>query len=126
MLSQDSMEFNARINKMDLSLLQPFFPDLKQLSGTLNTEVTLSGSTTDPQLDGHLEISELTVQPPWLNTPFSEGIIKLDFNQKEVEIDSLFIRMNEGTIFLFGNLTHQLGGLESANFQTIINNIKMR
>lgn len=123
MISRDSIQFNARIKRMDLSLLQPFFPDFGQLSGTLNTEVALSGSTSDPQLDGHLEVRELTLQPSWVNAPFSEGIIKLDFNQKEAKVDSLFMRANEGTIFLSGKLTHQRGELENANLQIDMNNV---
>jgi autotransporter translocation and assembly factor TamB len=124
-ISQDSMDINARIKQMDLSLMQPLIPDFTRLSGTLNTELVVSGSTTDPQLDGHLEIGDLTVQPPWLNTPFSEGIIKLDFNQKEVKVDSFFLRMNEGTILFFGNLTHERGELESANLQANISKLEI-
>jgi autotransporter translocation and assembly factor TamB len=124
-ISQDSMDFDARIKQMDLSLLQPFFPDLTQLSGTLNTELALSGSTTDPQLDGHLEISNLTVQPSWLNAPLSEGIIKLDFNQRDVKVDSFFMRLNEGTILFSGSLTHDRGEVESANLQANISNLKI-
>ncbi len=124
-VSQDSVEMAARIKQMDLSLLQPFFPDFTQLSGALNTELTLSGLTTDPQLDGHLEISELMAQPSWLDAPFSEGTIRLDFNQKEVKVDSFFMRMNEGTILFSGNLTHDRGELESANLQASINNVRI-
>ncbi len=124
-ITQDSMELNARIKQMDLSLMQPFVPDFTRLSGTLNAELALRGSTTDPRLDGHLEISELLVQPSWLNAPFSEGTIKLDFNRREVKVDSFFMRMNEGTILFSGHLTHDQGELESANLQANINNVRI-
>ncbi len=124
-ISQDSMDLDARIKQMDLSLMQPFIPDFARLSGTLNTELSLSGSTTDPQLEGHLEIGDLTAQPSWLNSPLRQGTIRLDFNQKEVKVDSLFMRMNEGTILFSGSLRHERGELESADLQMNISNLKI-
>ncbi len=122
-ISQDSIEFKARIKQLNLSLLQPFIPDLKLLSGTLNTELALKGPTADPQLNGHLEVRELMLQPAWLDAPFDEGVIKLDFSQNEVKVDSIFMRKGQGTILVSGDLAQEQGGLADADVQVSIFNI---
>lgn len=124
-ISRDSLICNARIEQMDLSLLQPFLADLKNLSGRLNTEITLSGSPQNPQVDGQLQVRELALQPPWLNAPISRGVIKIGFNRDQVNIDSLSIRINGGTVFASGNFAHHRGALSDANLQVRINDLKI-
>ncbi|MGB7063243.1 MAG: translocation/assembly module TamB domain-containing protein [Candidatus Zixiibacteriota bacterium] len=124
-LSSDSLQFRARVNQMDLATLQPFFPDLAQLSGILNTEVALSGSTQDPEVDGHLEVRGLTVQPAWLNVPLDQGVVKLEFNRNEFKIDSVFVRLEQGTIFVSGNLTHDEGELVHADVRVKVSDVKI-
>jgi autotransporter translocation and assembly factor TamB len=122
-LSPDSLRFQARVKQMDMATLHPFFPDLAQLAGTLNTEVILSGSTADPELDGHLEIRGLTVRPDWLNMPFDQGVIKLKFKKSELQIDSVFMRLSEGIIFVSGNLTHDQGELTHADVRVNVSDV---
>jgi len=124
-ISRDSLICNARIEQMDLSLLQPFFADLKNLCGRLNTEITLSGSLQNPQVDGQLQVRELALQPPWLNAPLSRGVIKLGFNRNQVNIDSLYICIDGGRIFASGNFSHHRGALSDANLQVRINDLKI-
>ena len=124
-LSPDSLQFRARVNQMDLATLQPFFPDLAQLSGILNTEVALSGSTQDPEVDGHLEVRGLTLQPGWLKVPFSQGVVKLEFNRNEFKIDSIFVGLDQGTIFVSGNLTHDKGELAHADIRVNVSDVKI-
>jgi autotransporter translocation and assembly factor TamB len=124
-ISSDSIQLNSRIDQMDLSLLQPFVPDFKQLSGYLNTQLNLSGPKTDPQLDGHLEIHELILQPPGLNAPFEEGVVRVSFNRDDVRIDSLFLEANGGNIFVTGELSHQGGQLANANIRVRIDSLKI-
>lgn len=124
-LSPDSLQFGARVKQMDIATLQPFFPDLTQLSGILNTEFALSGSTKNPEVDGRLEARELTVQPSWLNAPFDRGVVKLDFNKNKLKIDSLFIRLGGGTIFVSGDLTHDKGELAHVDVQVNVTDVNI-
>jgi autotransporter translocation and assembly factor TamB len=124
-LSPDSLQFRARVNQMDLATLRPFFPDLAQLSGILNTELALSGSTEDPEVNGHLEVRGLIVQPDWLNVPFDQGVVKLEFNRNELKIDSVFVRLDQGTIFVSGNLTHDQGELAHADVRVNVSDVKI-
>ncbi|KPL03073.1 MAG: hypothetical protein AMJ90_04105 [candidate division Zixibacteria bacterium SM23_73_2] len=124
-ISSDSLNFNAQIKQMDLTLLQPFFNDFKKLSGTLNMEIGLTGSPKNPNIDGQLEVRELALHPAILNTPLEKGVIKIGFNRNQVKVDSLFTTMNGGTIFVSGNLTHDKGGLTDANLEAKINDVKI-
>ncbi len=124
-ISPDSLRFHTRIKRMDLATLQPFFPDFTQLSGILNTELTLSGSTDDFEVDGNLEVRELTLQPSWLNEPFHQGVVKLNLNKNELDIDSLFIRLDGGTIFVSGDLTHDKGELVHADVRAEITDVRI-
>jgi hypothetical protein len=124
-ISSDSLQLASQIRRMDLSLLQPFIPDFKRLSGYLNTQLNLSGPKTDPQLDGHLEINELVLQPPGLNAPFEEGVVRVDFNRDDVRIDSLLLRANGGNIFVTGELSHQGGQLASADIRVRIDSLNI-
>jgi autotransporter translocation and assembly factor TamB len=124
-ISSDSLQLTSRIKRMDLSLLQPFVPDFKQLSGYLNTQLSLSGPTADPQLDGHLEIHELVLQPYWFDTPFREGVVKISFDRDNVKIDSLFLRANGGNIFVSGELSHQGGQLANADIRVSMDSLRI-
>lgn len=124
-ISRDSLRCSVSIEQMDLSLLQPFFADLKNLCGRLNTEITLSGSLQNPQLNGQLQVRELAVQPPWLNAPLSRGVIKARFDRNRVKIDSLSIRINGGRVFASGNFAHHRRALSDANLQVRINDLKI-
>ncbi len=124
-ISQDSMEFTAQINQMDLSLLQPFLTDVEKLSGTLNTEVRVIGLLESPQLEGQLEVQGLVMQPLFLDTPMTGGVVKVGFSQNQVYLDSLFIQMGGGTVFATGTLTHELGKLSDANVQAVIKDVNI-
>jgi autotransporter translocation and assembly factor TamB len=124
-ISSDSLQLASQIKRMDLSLLQPFVPDFKQLSGYLNTQLNLSGPRADPQLDGHLEIHKLVLQPPGLNAPFEEGVVKISFDRDDVKIDSLFLRANGGNIFVTGKLSHLGGQLASADIRVSMDSLRI-
>jgi autotransporter translocation and assembly factor TamB len=125
-ISPDSLEMTAHIHQMDLSLVQPFFVRLEKLSGTLNTEVLLSGSPQDPQMKGHLTIHRLVLQPRDLDTPLTGGVVTARFDRDTVVIDSLFMCYGNGTIFLSGRAAHSFGELTDANLQTRVRDIHIR
>jgi autotransporter translocation and assembly factor TamB len=65
------------------------------------------------------------VQTAFLSTVMDEGVIKLRFNQSQVIVDSVFMRMDDGSIFLSGTLAHQRGELQDADLQAIIDKVKI-
>lgn len=125
MVSPDSLAISLGIKQMDLSLLQPFLTDIEKLSGTLNTEVTITGSLENPQVDGELRVRDLVAQPLFLDTPMTGGVVKVGFSRSQVDLDSLFILMGGGTVLASGTLTHESGELSDANLQAVIKDVKI-
>ncbi|MGB2697119.1 MAG: translocation/assembly module TamB domain-containing protein, partial [Candidatus Zixiibacteriota bacterium] len=125
MVSRDSLAISLGIKQMDISLLQPFLTDVEKLSGTLNTEIRVIGLLESPQLQGQLEVRGLVMQPLFLDTLMTGGVVKVGFSQNQVYLDSLFIRIGGGTVFASGILTHVLGELSDANLQAVIKDMKI-
>lgn len=111
-VNPDSLYLTAYTDHMDISLFQPFLPMLGQLSGTMNSELVVSGSISDPKLNGHLEVRQMSMRPPFFSKPFEQGILKADFDYDAVRLDSLFMRKENGFVFMAGNLTHTGGDLD--------------
>lgn len=124
-VTPDSLQLKADIQKMDLAMLQPFFTTLQKLSGTLNTEILLTGSPQDPQLKGELVIRNLVVQPQGLDTPLTRGMVTARFNRDTATIDSLFMRLGEGTIFVAGRVAHSRGELTDIDLQTQVKGVNI-
>jgi autotransporter translocation and assembly factor TamB len=124
-VTPDSLQLEANIRKMDLSLLQPFFTDVQNLSGTLNTEILLTGSPQDPQLKGQLMIRHLVLQPQGLDAPLTGGMVTARFDRDTATIDSLFIRLGEGTIFVAGHVAHSRGELTDIDLQTRVRGLNI-
>ncbi|MBN1211990.1 MAG: translocation/assembly module TamB domain-containing protein [candidate division Zixibacteria bacterium] len=110
LISRETLAFECGVDSFELSLAQPFVPDLAKLSGTLDGLVNLTGSPDNPRLDGYINIRQLLFQPALLNSPFREGIVKIRFDQTRVDIDSVFTLFNDGRMFLTGHLAYR--GLE--------------
>ncbi len=125
MVSPDSLELSALINKMDLSTLQPFLPDIKDLSGILDAELSAKGQTADPQIDGHVEIRALAFQPVGFDSPLNQGLVKIDFNKDQVKVDSLVLRKQQGIIFVSGILTHDKGELSKVDLSVSVDDVKI-
>lgn len=125
MIYPDSLDFNIGIKDFDISLLQPFTPDLNQLKGILNSAMLISGPFSDPRFSGTLKIRNLNLQPQILDTPLTHGVVKLSFYQRKVAIDSVFLRLNEGSIFTSGSFEHQNGELTQLGMNADVNNIKI-
>ncbi|KPK90984.1 hypothetical protein AMJ80_07770, partial [bacterium SM23_31] len=123
MIYPDSLDFNVGIKDFDISILQPLTPDIKQLKGVLNSVMLISGSFSDPRFSGTLRINKLSLQPPALDTPLTNGIVKMSFDQRKVDIDSVFLQLKEGSIFTYGGMAYQNGELTQLDLKADVNNI---
>ncbi|UCF06136.1 MAG: translocation/assembly module TamB domain-containing protein [bacterium] len=105
-ISKDSLRFDTGIDHLDLSLFHPFVPSMKHLSGNLNAAVSIMGTTSDPEINGDLSCKGLAFQPTWLEAPFTNGIVDLSFNRDRIRIDSLSVRLDNGSLYASGELVH--------------------
>lgn len=121
----DSLRFNARIREMNLTTLQPFLPELRDLSGNLNAELSAGGRTSDPSIDGHLEIRGLSFQPAWFDSPLNRGLVKIGFSQDQIRVDTLLIRKDHGVVFVSGSLVHNKGALSSVDLKVSVDDLEI-
>ena len=124
-ISSDSIGFNSSVRNIDLSLLGPFFPDLKQLSGRLGIEIAVNGSIQSPTVNGKLEIRDFSLKPHWFTTPLSNGVVKVEFKKNEVHVDSVFAQMGSGTVLITGSAAHTQRELTDLKLQAIMNDVHM-
>lgn len=116
-LSTDSVSLETRIRDIDLSLLQPFVPDLKGLAGTVNGELKLNGPPRAPGIDGRLAVRGVSVHHAQLGQPVSEGTVVVSFNRHDVVVDTLSLRFGEGSITATGSLTQRGSDLDRVNLR---------
>ncbi|MFH1008226.1 MAG: translocation/assembly module TamB domain-containing protein [Candidatus Latescibacterota bacterium] len=124
-VSQDSMRVHVRMDRMDLSLMQPFVPDVKGLTGMCDAEVVVRGPFDDPELDGSLQVRGLTLQPPGLNEKLDKGVVKVAFGNREVQIDSVFFAMGKGRILASGKVMHDRGAVSDMDLTARMEDIRV-
>ncbi|GAB4374492.1 MAG: hypothetical protein Kow0042_19160 [Calditrichia bacterium] len=124
-ISLDTMQVNLWVNNLELSFLRAFLTDFSQLAGVANASLNLQGPRANPLIEGRVHITHLKIQPTFLNEPFENGIIKINFTRNRVFLDSLYFNKNGGSIFLSGYLTHQMGKLSDLSFRATVSNLRV-
>ncbi|MDD3731201.1 MAG: translocation/assembly module TamB domain-containing protein, partial [candidate division Zixibacteria bacterium] len=122
-LSPDTLNFESGIDHLNLSLLQPFVPRLSRLSGELNSRINLSGNMTAPRINGFINVDSLLFQPDQLQAPFRNGIARLRFDRSRIEVDSLLMQFNDGSIYLNGYLVFEDTTIKDINLSLAADNI---
>jgi autotransporter translocation and assembly factor TamB len=117
----ETLDFQARIDNMDLSLLEPFMPSIKSLSGVLNSRIQALGEIDNPMIDGEIVVDKLTFQPAILSDSFTDGLIRINFDRQKMTLDTLFLRFNEGSLQAQGYVMHELGQIIGADLTASIN-----
>lgn len=115
-ISREELDFELNINEFNLSFLQTFNPGVKNLAGTFNAMLSLKGSVSEPNIKGGLNIRGLTFQIPFLKSPFTDGIVKINFRENRVTVDSVRLRHGDGMITVSGNFLHQSGQIKQLSF----------
>jgi autotransporter translocation and assembly factor TamB len=124
-ITKDNMDFDLSINRLDLSLFQPLLMEVKNLTGIVNSNIKIEGSFSEPDIQGNLRISELSFQPSVLNTSLSNGVVKINFRGNQVQLDTLHLQLNGGSIYSSGSFAIQDKVFTQLDFQTRIYHVKI-
>ena len=120
----DSLKFRVGFQDLNLSLFRDFISELRGLDGRLDCNINIAGPVKLPRFAGFLELKNMVLQPTILDQPLSEGIVKATFENEKINLDSLFFRMNEGTVSAGGNLI--LSGREIKNLNSWVTIDRLR
>lgn len=122
----DSLILSVKMQNLDLSLFSGFIPGVKKFSGIANSSLTLSGAISDPEVNGNLNVRELAFQPALLDSPFTRGVVKINFKGKTILVDSLLLHFDQGTIFTRGDVSYERGSFAKLNMKTTLKNISFK
>ncbi|TFG92179.1 MAG: hypothetical protein E4G71_02505, partial [Candidatus Atribacteria bacterium] len=109
--NQSPLNFKVSLENTDLSFIQIFWDrDFKQVQGITNLVLNLSGTVSQPILNGQLTLNqgslELTAIP-----------IKLEKIESKVEIVNNLVKIPQLTFILDNNLIYASGDFKLVNFQ---------
>jgi autotransporter translocation and assembly factor TamB len=124
-IAENDINFNLRIDQFDLSYLQPFLPDVKNLNGLINSDIKVRGSFSRPELKGTLKITAISFQPNMINTTLNNGMMTINFEGDQIELDSLYLALNGGSISGSGNFIIENSEVLPIDVQTRFQNVKL-
>ncbi|MFA6470526.1 MAG: translocation/assembly module TamB domain-containing protein, partial [Candidatus Latescibacterota bacterium] len=125
-VSPESMRITSQITGADLSLAGLVIPAMKGITGTVNSTIVVSGTRKNPKLEGGLDIRNITFNPPRIDMPIKNGIVKMSFSPSRVVVDSLFVRSGNGTILVTGTIDDILQKNWSGELIGTVNNIRLK
>ena len=121
----DSLHIDSQIHGVELSLFQSAMVDLEKLQGVINADFLIHGNPQAPDINGHLDIHRFSFQMPELNTRFSQGRVKILFDHDAVKFDSVYSKINDGSVFVTGKLDYNAAGIQHIELACQLENIKI-
>jgi autotransporter translocation and assembly factor TamB len=122
-VSSSEMDLTASADSLDLSVLQPFLPDLDTLTGRLDTRITAKGSFENPQVRGHLHVSGLALKLSEFSQGVDHGVASIYFAGDSVRIDTLLLRQGDGFLFANGTVTVAKGSLADIDLSLTVDDV---
>jgi len=90
--ARDPFLLDFSMIKFPLKTVNPFLPkEMAQLSGTLNGQMDITGSMTEPVFNGYLDFDSTAVKVGMLGTSFK-------FSEEKIPVDSNIVNFNDFTI----------------------------
>lgn len=101
-----TIEGQARVDSLNLALLQPFLADaLKSVGGTVSGDLSVSGPVAEPALNGSVTFRNARFNPSALNTSFTLEEETVSLKNQQVSFDNLTLLDNQGnTAILNGSV----------------------
>ncbi|MDP2983621.1 MAG: translocation/assembly module TamB domain-containing protein [Candidatus Latescibacter sp.] len=122
----EGMRITSQMNGADLSLVGLVVPMMKGITGTVNSNVVISGARKNLTFEGSLDARDITMNPPWVDMPIKNGIVRMSFSPSQVAVDSVFVHSGNGTILITGTIDDILQKKWSGQLSGSVNNIRIR
>jgi len=124
-IAKENIDYDLKINQFDLSLLQPFVTDIRELNGVANSTIKITGNFSKPTMNGNLSIQNLSFNPQIMDVSVTKGTVKLNLQGNQARLDSLFMQINEGTLTGAGQMVFKDEGFAQLDLHTKIQNVKL-
>ncbi len=97
----EAVSGSLALDGLRLGLFRPLVPQLSELAGVARADIQLSGTRTEPRLDGELELREGRVAAPQSGSTVEALDLRVELDGTEAAIDGDF-RVGEGEATLDG------------------------
>jgi autotransporter translocation and assembly factor TamB len=121
----DSLWGRLQAERLNLSLLQPFVGTTEGLRGVCSAELAARGPMRTPEIEGTVAVGGVSLRLPQLQEQVDQGLVRLEFHQDAVHLDTLFARIDGGTLCGSGFLRHTAGTLDDINVQVRLDNLRI-
>ena len=92
----DKLDFDVKMNQTEAIIFTPFVKDLvSNLKGTISTNLKLSGTPSDPQLNGDITLANTGVTVNYLKTAYTIND-KLSVANSVINVDKLVLSDSHG------------------------------
>ncbi|HMC02564.1 MAG TPA: translocation/assembly module TamB domain-containing protein, partial [Cellulomonadaceae bacterium] len=127
----EAIDLRIQSTRMDLGILQGFTNQLTNVTGTIQADVRVTGSGTDPHLDGYVDIANGGFGVVQAGTTFSGMTTRIELTEDRVRIPTFQILDQHGSpLTIQGDLAVHEGqagtvniAIESNDFGVIDNEI---
>jgi translocation and assembly module TamB len=106
---QNSQKLTGKVdvNKILLTDLQPFLDTLEKLKGQVSAHLVLGGTLTDPQVDGELNIDDITLEGEQLPVALQKSTVNVVFNKTAATVKGTLNDTQGGNVQLTGDIDWQ-------------------
>ncbi|SEO50883.1 autotransporter assembly complex protein TamB [Aquisalimonas asiatica] len=95
------LEGNVEVASVRLDVLEPFFPEMRTLRGTLSASGELAGEVTDPSYHGTVELEDGRLEPLAVGVSLTDIGLRLDVDGHSATLEGGF-RSGDGSATLAG------------------------
>jgi autotransporter translocation and assembly factor TamB len=92
----DAINLHVQSSSIDLGIVQGFTPEVTNVTGTLQADVTVTGSGEDPHLDGYVAIQNGAFRVVEGNTRFSGLTTRIELQPDRIHVPRLQILDQHG------------------------------
>ncbi|HTI61289.1 translocation/assembly module TamB domain-containing protein [Mucilaginibacter sp.] len=94
--SDESLDFALKMNQTESIIFEPFVKDLvSNLKGTISSDLKLTGSPADPQLNGNITLENTGVTVNYLKTAYTVNN-KLNVANSVITVDNMTLKDTKG------------------------------
>ncbi|MDI6638008.1 MAG: translocation/assembly module TamB domain-containing protein [Bacillota bacterium] len=101
---QENLDLAIRMKDASLVLLMMVSDQIEWSEGTTNVDLRVTGSLNDPQLHGHVRVSDGTVKLAPLGDALKDMTARVVFNGTEASIEEFSCRLGDGSISASGTV----------------------
>ncbi len=117
-----ALDMRVQSQNFDLSRLPSYTEAVQQSAGALNLDLRLSGTTSQPEINGQLEVADGLLQLPATGEPYKDIRMQINFAGERITLETLNVASRTGQLNLKGWLELDGTALKELDFTMAADN----